>query len=242
MSSNQWSGPTGQQGPGPQGYQQGYPQPGPGYGHPPYGPPRRNNTGLIVALVVVLVLVIGGGIALVVTQRGKTVTIDAQGQVQPQGQPGQPQGQPGQPGQQGEDKPSDGAPQGGQPDEGQPRPENQQRNGGPAPSLPESFAGLKQSGSSEGTFFYTPESGGDYAKTIWVTPQPDKSMQDVGPLPQGGRQIRGWACYELKQDNTGLGGCVGEAHGGVVGILGDPGQYSLEEIAKLGDDLLAVWK
>lgn len=222
MSSNQWSGPTGQQGPGPQGYQQGYPQPGPGYGHPPYGPPQRNNTGLIVALVVVLVLVIGGGIALVVTQRGKTVTIDAQGQVQPQGQPGQPQGQPQ-----------------GQEQQGQPPAQQQPQNqGGQAPAFPERVGDLEAQRETTDDFGRTVLYGTEDLSIAIGALYAEGFTKEQLQLGRDFRPVGSWECADGPTGST----CMKAAYSGFVMITSLRKSAAQDEVARFGDELLTVWK
>ncbi|MDO5066707.1 MAG: hypothetical protein Q4D96_05470, partial [Propionibacteriaceae bacterium] len=193
---------------------------------PPYGQPPKSNTGLVIALVVALVLVIGGGLALVLTQRGKTVHLDAQGQPQAPGQ-----------GQQGQAQPQDQ----GQAPQGQDQ-QGQQPQGGPAPAFPKTvgqFTNQSESKHERGIIVLYGSSS-DNLHGFGINYLEGATREQV-KLAQEYTPVGKWECTDL----GGTPACITDAYSGVVVVIPNSGstkKSTQDEVLSFGEEFLAAWK
>ncbi|MDO5067749.1 MAG: hypothetical protein Q4D96_10765 [Propionibacteriaceae bacterium] len=206
----------------------------PPHGYPP--PPGRGNRGLIIGLVVVLVIAVIGVGAFMLLGRPKAVSMDQleearrtlqpsreappTGQAQPQGQ--QPEVQRSGQGQPGQDA-------GGN---------TQQQGTGPAPSLPQQFAEFTLEKEQGGTTKYVSTQSPD----VYVTYSGNVTVDELTRKMGNPENIGSWTCEETGSGKTGKVTCVGKAYEGAVVVTGSTYDYYTDDVASIGDDLLAVWR
>ncbi|MDO5083059.1 MAG: hypothetical protein Q4D89_06625 [Arachnia propionica] len=213
------------------------------YGHQP--PPAGGNRGVVIALAVVLVIAVVGVGAFLLLGRPKGVSEEQQRQAMEEMQP--PRGQ--QPDQNPPQVPPTNQPEARQseqgqlpvtPGRGQPSQgaDQRQQDGEPPPSLPQQFAEFTLEKEQGATTKYVSENGKDVHVTYADYVTVDELTRKMG----NPETIGDWVCEEKGTGRAGQVSCVGAAHGGTVAIVGSTEDYYTEDIASIGDDLMAAWR